>query len=173
MSDKLNDFRRRIEVIVEETRLEGEYFDVYQYPGRPFIVKVSDINTKRYVLFDFRETKTDEEFKKRMKTMRKSPYAEIVNRIRSMASARYGREVFEYPGLSNERTWRFRNVPSGDFTDDPLCWRLDIYERGVSSHTVFQLYDKVTEELIEQRFLAMEVSREEFYEANQKLEGEE
>ena len=98
-------------------------------------------------------------------TIQASPYVEKVKLIRSMAAARYGREVIErQTEPSDERTWRFRDTISGGYVDDPLFWRLDTYEDGVNAYTIFQLYDEVTEELVEQRFIAMEVSREEFLE---------
>ncbi len=105
-------------------------------------------------------------------TIQNSPYAKKVKLIRSMAAVRYGREVIERPTKpSDERTWRFRDTTSGGYVDDPLFWRLDTYEKGVNAHTIFQLYDEVTEELVEQRFRAMEVSREEFVKTH--TEGEE
>ncbi|MCW4048268.1 MAG: hypothetical protein NWE89_00895 [Candidatus Bathyarchaeota archaeon] len=102
-----------------------------------------------------------------------SPYAEKVKLVKAMAAERYGQEVTERPTEpSDEMVWRFKCITDGHYVDDPLFWRLDTYHKGVNAHTVFQLYDEITEDLVKTRFWAMEISREEFYEFNQKLEKE-
>ncbi len=77
MSNKINDFRRRIEVIAEDMYPESkECWKVYRQRDHLYVVKVEDINTKQWGLFDFRETLTDDDIKERMKKINQKPEGE-------------------------------------------------------------------------------------------------
>lgn len=90
-------------------------------------------------------------------------YKDAVKKIRSVAAARYGDEVYVKDGReSGVMCWRFGNA-RGDWIDhDPLWWRLDTWAEGVNAHTLFNLESDYTDEIIEVRLVSMEVSREEF-----------
>lgn len=96
--------------------------------------------------------------------IQKNPYIEKVKLIRSMASARYGHEILASSKPSGWKCWRFNHVGQCSAGDDPLCWRLDTWtgNERVSAYCIFDLDESCTEEVIESRFTAMEISREEY-----------
>jgi hypothetical protein len=80
-------------------------------------------------------------------------YTGRVRAIKSAAAARYAGSHWEF----NHSGRRY-----GDgYYDDPLWWRLDVWDERVSSHALFDLRRDFTEEAIEHKFEAMEIARNE------------
>ncbi len=82
-------------------------------------------------------------------------YIERVRAIKRAAKIRFGDNAeLEFAHIRESSHPQF-------LADDPLSWKLDMREDGVSSNCLFNLRTDCTEEAIECKFRAMEVSREE------------
>lgn len=107
--------------------------------------------------------------------MCKLSYKEAVKKIRAVAAARYGDEIYVNDGReSGTECWRFGNARGDCIDHDPLWWRLDVWRDDVQSHALFNLESDYTDEIIESRLVALEVAREEFIKSqNAESEKEE
>lgn len=89
-------------------------------------------------------------------------YIERVREIKAAAAIRFADKKWEFKqgGRELKNPADYSECKPPLHPDDPLSWKLVVQEDGMNSYNLFDLRTDYTDEIIQQKFKAMEVARE-------------